>query len=351
MKVGRTRVISWLGLGAAMLMTAPAYGQRVGWEQILERLYPAAKKEGEVVFNGGSGEMNVGGKEGLAKFAKRFPGVKLTVSNLASSKVGPRVITEARAGKITLDAYHDDPPPAKEMIDRGLVAQLDPQELTEKPERQTWVFSNKLPAVSHTTTHLAYSTNLVKKADVPKRYEDLLDPKWKGRIAVDGRGPYGFTHLRLVWGEERFWKFIKVFPDQKPIWDTRCSGSTDRVVIGEVYIGCASFPNVQELKAKGAPIEFLPLDPVYARVKLFIAIKGSPHPNATKLLLAWLLSPEGAEAVDKAGSGPAIPGTSYYDELIKSGAKLFYNDKLTYEQMVLLDRTRDEIGKLWGVMK
>jgi ABC-type Fe3+ transport system substrate-binding protein len=91
------------------------------------------------------------------------------------------------------------------------------------------VFSAKLPSVNHTTTHLAYNTKLVKKADVPKRYEDLLDPKWKGRIAVDGRGPYGFSHLRLVWGEERFWKFIKAFPEQKPIWDTRCSGSTDRV--------------------------------------------------------------------------------------------------------------------------
>jgi iron(III) transport system substrate-binding protein len=324
--------------------------QNASWEALLGKLYEAAENEREVSYNAGNGELSVGDKEGMALFGKRFPGIKLTVSNLASSNVPPRVIAEARAGRISLDAHLDDPPPAKDLIDRGVVLKLNPRELTDNPDKWVFMFDNQLPAISHTTVHLAYNTKLVEKKDLPKSYEDLLNPKWKGKLAVDGRGPHGFTHLRILWGEERFWKFIKAFPEQKPFWDTRCNTSTDRVVVGEVYIGCASFPIVEKLKAKGAPIETLPLDPIFSRVKVYIPLNGR-HPNAAKLLIAWLLSPEGVEAVDKAGAGPAIPGTRYHNRLTATGAKLFFNDRLTFEQMIFLEKTRDEIGKIWGVTK
>lgn len=321
------------------------------WEQVLQKIYPAAKAEGEVVFNTGGGDIEVGGKEGIAKFTKRFPGVKVSIIAVSSTQLVPRVIAESRAGSLTVDMDVDDPQAAKPLIERGLVASINPAQLTDKPERLSFMFDNKLPVARHQITHLAYNTNLVSKADLPKTYEDLLNPKWKGKLSLDGRGPWGFTHLRLLWGEDKFWRFIKAFPDQKPSWSTRCNTATDRIVTGEAYIGCLSFARLEGLKAKGAPIEFLPISPVFVRAEVLVPYKAAPHPNAAKLLMGWLLSPEGMEAVDKTGTGLALPGTRLYDSLRSTGAELYFADKLNMGQLDRLEQTRKEIAKVWGVVR
>jgi iron(III) transport system substrate-binding protein len=321
------------------------------WEQVLQKIYPAAKAEGEVVYNTGAGDIEVGGKEGIAKFSKRFPGVKISIIAVSSTQLYPRVIAESRAGSLTVDMDVDDPQAVKLLIERGLIQSLNPAQLTDKPERLSFMFDNKLPVARHQITHLAYNTNLVPKADLPKTYEDLLNPKWKGKLSLDGRGMWGFTHLRLLWGEDRFWKFIKAFPEQKPLWNTRCNTATDRVVTGEAYIGCLSFSRLNELKAKGAPIEFLPISPVFVRAEVFVPYKAAPHPNAAKLLMGWMLSPEGMDAVDKEGTGFALPGTRAYNSLRSTGAELYFADKLTMEQLILLEQTREEIAKVWGAVK
>jgi iron(III) transport system substrate-binding protein len=331
---------------------ASVYAQRQPWEEVLHKLYPAAKAEGEVVVNLAALEnVALGGKEGRAKFAKRFPGVNVKLTHVSSSKIGARIIAEARAKMLTLDFYVDDLVPAKQMVDRGLVASLSPAELTDKPENHIFKFDQNLPIAQHLVSHLAYNTKLVNKSELPKRYEDLLDPKWKGKLAIDARGPHGFTHLRLLWGEEKFWRFIKAFPEQKPIWAGRCSDATDKVVAGEAYIGCLNYTNLAALKALGAPLEFLPMDPLLVRPEVFIPMKNSPHPNATKLLIGWMISPEGITAVDKAGAGLAVPGTRYYDGLVASGVKLFQVDKLSFDQVLFLGKTRDEIAKVWGIVQ
>jgi iron(III) transport system substrate-binding protein len=322
------------------------------WEEVLQKLYPAAKKEGAVFFNGAAGDgLEIGGKEGMAKFSKRFPGIKITVSGLSSSKLYPRVIAEARAGSLTVDMDAEDPPAVIPMIDRGLIATLNPKELTDKPEHFRFVFNNKLPVARNQITHLGYNTKLVSKQDLPKTYEELLNPKWKGKLAFDGRGMWGFTHLRILWGEERFWRFIKGLSAQQPLWATRCNSATDKVVTGEAYIGCVSMTSLDELKAKGAPVEFLPISPVFVRIEVFVPFKNSPHPNATKLLIGWVLSPEGIEAVNKVGSGLAVPGTPIYDFLKSTGVELYFADNMTPEQLNLVQKTREEMAQAWGAVK
>jgi iron(III) transport system substrate-binding protein len=322
------------------------------WEGLLQKLYPAAKKEGAVHFNGAAGDgLEIGGKEGIEKFSKRYPGIKIVVSGLSSSKLYPRIIAEARAGSLTVDMDVEDPPAVKPMIDRGLIAMMDPKELTDKPENFRFVFENKLPVSRHQITHLAYNTKAVPKQELPKTYEDLLNPRWKGKLAFDGRGMWGFTHLRILWGEEKFWRFIKAFPAQQPLWSTRCNSATDKVVTGEAHIGCVSMTSLDELKAKGAPVEFLPISPVFVRIELFAPFKNAPHPNASKLLIGWALSPEGVEATNKIGAGMAVPGTPTYDFLKAAGVELYFADRMNPEQLTLVQKTRGEMAQAWGAVK
>jgi len=346
------RLIILVSVVLAFICGGASDSSSQNWETLLQKLYPAAKKEGAVHFNGaGGGGIEIGGKDGMEKFSKRFPGISIVVSGLSSSKLYPRVIAEARAGSLTVDMDVEDPPAVKPMIDRGLIAMMDPKELTDKPEHFRFVFDNKLPVSRHQITHLAYNTKAVSKNDLPKSYEDLLNPKWKGRLAFDGRGMWGFTHLRILWGEDKFWKFINGLTAQQPLWSTRCNSATDKVVTGEALIGCVSMTSLDELKKKGAPVEFLPISPVFVRIELFVPFKNAPHPNATKLLIGWALSPEGIEAMNKAGSGMVVPGTPIYDVLKPTGVELFFADRLTPEQLDLVQKTRGEMAKAWGAVK
>ena len=335
-----------------LVLGGPGNSSGQSWEQLLQKLYPAAKKESAVHFNGaGGGGIELGGKEGIEKFTKRFPGINVVVSGLSSSKLYPRVIAEARAGSLTVDMDVEDPPAVKPMLDRGLIAMLDPKELTDKPDHFRFVFDNKLPVTRHQITHLAYNTKAVSKKDLPKAYEDLLSPRWKGRLAFDGRGMWGFTHLRILWGEDKFWKFINGLTAQKPLWSTRCNSATDKVVTGEAQIGCVSLTSLEELQSKGAPIELLAISPMFVRIALFVPFKNSPHPNATKLLIGWSLSPEGVESMNKAGSGMVLPGTPIYDQLKAANIELYFADRLTSEQLDLVQKTRDDMAKAWGAVK
>ncbi|MBI2986655.1 MAG: extracellular solute-binding protein [Deltaproteobacteria bacterium] len=334
-----------------MLMVASNDALGQGWEHMLQKLYMAAKPEGSVAFNSGGGELSVGGKEGIEKFTKRFPGIRLDVTGISSTKLFPRIVAEARAGKISIDVDLGNPPAIKSLIDRGLIATLNPTELTDKPEKVSYLFDTRSPVARHQLTHFVYNTKLVSKADLPKRYEDLLDPKWKGKIGLDGRGPWEFTLLRILWGEQKFWQFIKSLGGQNPVWDTRCSASTDRVVTGEAYFGCGTFSTVHDLRAKGAPLEFVPLSPMYIYPQILTPYKGAAHPNAAKLLIAWLLSPEGIEVTDKIGSGLAIPGTRFLKGLKAIGVELHFGENLPLEQLLATETTRQEIAKAWGVLR
>ncbi|MBI2985245.1 MAG: extracellular solute-binding protein [Deltaproteobacteria bacterium] len=332
-------------VGALLLISLPRESRGQGWEQTLQRLYPAAKEEGEVIFNTARVE-EVGGKEGIEKFYKRFPGIKITFTAVSASTLPSRLITEARTGRVTIDALRGGPENAKPLVDRDLLITVNPKELTGHPVRTE--FNNRYIDISHHLSHFGYNTKLVSKEEMPKRYEDLLDSKWKGKITLDARGGQ-IVHLQSLWGEEKFWQFVKALAAQKPIWARRVTDAMSKLVSGEAYIGNASYVAVQQFKSKGAPIEFLFLNPVRVQTRGVSILKASPHPNAAKLFLAWLLSPEGVEATDKHGVGPAVPGTSLYEALQKAGTKLSFDEG--FDELMARDKISDKITDLWGALK
>src|ERR1041384_6727667 len=98
-------------VGSASAVTALyAGGARATepWEDLLAKLYPAAKKDGEFVFNSERIE-EAGGKDGIAQFSKRFPGVKVTFAGMAGSQLPSRIASEAKAGNVRLDIFSSGP--------------------------------------------------------------------------------------------------------------------------------------------------------------------------------------------------------------------------------------------------
>lgn len=143
---------------------------------------------------------------------------------------------------------------------------------------------------------LGYNTKLVKKEEVPKTYEQLLDPKWKGRkISIDDSAYGLLAGLMHAWGKEKAIEYFKKLAAQDPVVQR---GNTNRVQLtmaGEFPLIIAYAPTIQRETSKGHPMDWVPLEPVPVQVNPMMLAAKAPHPNAGKLFIDFLLSKQGQE--------------------------------------------------------
>jgi len=161
---------------------------------------------------------------------------------------------------------------------------------------------------------IAYNTRLVPADKVPKSYEDLLDPQWKGKIAwrigSSTGTPLFITNLRLAWGEEKARAYFDKLKDQKIVNFGAGSARTlvDRVIAGEYAIALNIFAHHPLIsKAKGAPVNSQLMDPVATTAATMGIVKGAHHPYAALLLVDFLLSKEGQQILANAEYFPVDP--------------------------------------------
>jgi len=143
---------------------------------------------------------------------------------------------------------------------------------------------------------LGWNTKLVKREDVPKTYDALLNPKWKGgQISLDTEA-YGMVEgLKRAWGQEKAIAYLKKLAALDPVLKR---GNTERVqlvVAGEYPLIIAYNQTIQRLTSRGAPIDWLPLEPAVTQVNPVMIGSKAPHPNAARLFYDYILSKEGQE--------------------------------------------------------
>jgi iron(III) transport system substrate-binding protein len=157
-----------------------------------------------------------------------------------------------------------------------------------------------VPAHHQTTSVLmnvwvqAYNTNLIKKEELPKKYEDLLDPKWKGKLGIEAKSDNWYGTVLAALGEEKGTKLLHDIVAKNGM-ASRLGMSlvNNMVVAGETPLTLTIYADLPEKgKKKGQPIDWFTIDPVIAEgFDIGIAAK-SPHPNAAALFYEYMLSPE-----------------------------------------------------------
>ena len=147
---------------------------------------------------------------------------------------------------------------------------------------------------------MAYNSKLLSKEELPKSYEDILKPKWKAKIGLDDRG---YIWIQLVasgkWSEEKGLDFAKKMLAQKPFFATGGTRIVQFLVAGEFSIGVTYLDKIIAFKRKGAPIEWIPLEPVVGYLYGRGIPKGAAHPHAAVLFVGWLATPEGQQSLEK----------------------------------------------------
>src|SRR3990172_5228470 len=162
---------------------------------------------------------------------------------------------------------------------------------------------------------LAYNTNLVPKNGVPTSWEDLLQPKWKGKVAVNSISrSVTFTPLWFAWGAEKATKFLEKLVENGLQYRKEGHDASLRLLEAGEYpllITAGDFQVFQDQK-QGAPVEWVALDPVPTTTGgLMGAMKDTPHPNAVRIYVNWLMSEEGQrEYVAVTGTFPIHPKLS-----------------------------------------
>ena len=253
-------------------------------------------------------------------FMKKYPFVKMSFWRGDPGDIVTKVSAETRGGRPVADLL-EGPGVGEAAIEADLVTPYTTPSVLNYPEalrdpRHMWTASR----LSY--FGLAYNTKLVPPGAQPKSYQDLLDPKWKGklawRIGTSGGAPLFITSLRVAWGEERAMAYFRALREQGIVNFGAGSARTlvDRVMAGEYPVALQIFAHHPLISAgKGAPVASQLLDPVTVTNSTLLIPKGVRHPHASLLLADFILSKEGQETLAKAEYYPALPGVAALPEL------------------------------------
>jgi iron(III) transport system substrate-binding protein len=257
-----------------------------------QKVVEAAKKEGQLVYYT---TMTLDqSKMVVDRFEKKF-GIKTTLFRTGGGPLLNKIFTEARGGRYDWDVVVGRGEMVLPMVERKLVSPYRSPEV--KMIEQQLVDNEGYWTAYYVNSYvLGWNTQQVKKQDVPKSYEELLNPKWKGgQISLDTEA-YGMMEgLKRVWGKEKAISYFKRLAAQDPVLKR---GNTERVqlvVAGEYPLIIAYNQTIQRMTSRGAPIDWLPLEPSVTQVNPIMLAAKAPHPNAARLFYDFVLSKEGQE--------------------------------------------------------
>lgn len=253
-----------------------------------QRLIEGAKKEGEVsVYNSAPiDDMKVF----AAAFEKKY-GIKVKVWRASSESIVQRAITETRAGRYDVDVIETNAPEMEVLTRERLLQEVKSPHLQDLipqalPPHREWIGTrlNMFTA--------AYNTRLVKKDELPGTYEDLLNPRWKGKLGIESSDLEWFAGVIADLGEVRGLKLFRdIVATNGMSVRTGHTLLTNLVVSGEIPLALTIYNyKAEQLKNDGAPIDWFVLQPGLARPQGVGVMRRAPHPHAAVLFHDFMLS-------------------------------------------------------------
>ncbi len=253
-----------------------------------ERILAAARAEGTLTLYTTFAAYNM--ETVAADFERRY-GVKLVSWRSGTLRVLQRTLNEAKAGRFEADAVLFGSPEMEALHRERLLQEV------RSPLHGNLVEGGLPPHGAWAAVYLnlfahAYNTDKVRKDELPRTYADLLDPRWRGRLGVESQDQEWFFAVVKDMGEA---KGLKFFRDLVAINGlsvrTGHSTLTNMVVSGEVPLALTVHSYMPEqLKRRGAPIDWFVLEPAVVRPNAIGVMRRAPHPNAALLFYEYMLS-------------------------------------------------------------
>jgi iron(III) transport system substrate-binding protein len=263
----------------------------------------SAKKEGKLVFYTTMDlPQNI---EVVHAFAQKYPFLALELYPLEAETLVKKIQDEARSGMSSWDVLLGGGGSFQPLLEANLVVSY------HSPQREAISEALNDTAGYWSGYHinpyvLGYSTTLVKEEEIPRSYDGLLEPRWKGnRIAIDSTAHGLLRGLSAAWGEEKAVAYLKRLAEQQPVMARVSITAVDSLHTGNVAMVIARAPVIQGYKKKlQSPIDWISLEPTAAQIDAVMLSAQSAHPNAARLFVDFVLSKEGQSSL---AGVPQIP--------------------------------------------
>jgi ABC-type Fe3+ transport system substrate-binding protein len=286
-----------LALGAIFLTVGSASAQSVNVD--------AAKKEGRVVVYGSVVP------QAMEDFNKGFEskyGIKVEYWRGDSTKVSERALTEWRAGKPGFDVVEGNRGVQLIMKSEGLFTKFIPP-ASEKFPAQVKEKDGLITPWRVLPISILYNTEMVKPADLPKSFDDLVQPKWANKIAMPDPTRHTTT-AQFLWNLSKFKKdnwldLVRGLAKQKPVLVDSLAPVTTSVIKGDAAVGITYIKYVKQYKG---PVHYVLMDKYLADPNYMSVGVKAPNPNAAKLYVDYACSPEGQKHIAEDGEFVFAPG-------------------------------------------
>jgi iron(III) transport system substrate-binding protein len=266
-------------------------------------LYEAAKKAGETEVTWYQSHIRTEASEKIGQaFTAKYPGIKVNVFNSTAAVAFQRLTQDLKAGAVQADIFGT--------TDISHMPTLKAQDSLEKFVPET--VSGMVPSVKqlndpegyYTITYaalvaLTYNRDKVKPENAPKHWTDLTDKKWEGQVTI-GSPNYSGTlggwsvMIKRLYGMEFFQKLA----DNKPLVGRSIDDALIHLNSGESSIAAGDVASTSRSIARGNPLGIsYPEDGALLLVGPTALIKGAKHPNAGKLFINYLLTPDAAKVI------------------------------------------------------
>jgi iron(III) transport system substrate-binding protein len=263
-----------------------------------EDLIEAAKKEREVVFYTTTNLEEAGAMSG--RFKAKYPFLDVNINRAEGERIVTKVLQEARAKKSLVDVMQTPAFYLHALKTRGILGEYSSPEDRFYPrnfkEEKSWTTTYYNPYV------VLYNTKLVSAQNLPKRYEDLLNPFWKNKMILEKDKIDWFTAMLQILGREKGVRYMRDLSRQNPMLRIGQTLITQLVAAGEIALQInANAVSVNRLKQRGAPIDWVALGPLPGLMVGVGLMSQAPHPAAARLFVDFLLSKEGQQLYQSAG--------------------------------------------------
>ena len=264
--------------------------------------------------------MNTQDAEPLRKrFEQKYPGARLTVLRQPGEKIRNRIVTEARAGKNFWDVVSFN------HLDMDV---LDGEKL----------LAGKAEPIYVRQYTIGYNTNLVKPGEVPRDWRDLLQPKWKGKLAIDENEVEWYASMLDYMGRDKGTAFMRSLARQEPQFRRGHTLLSKLLLAGDFPLAIVHAAEMDEARKSGAPVDWVrTLDPIVTSPSVIAVAARAPNPRGARHFVEFVLSEEGQKLIAAQGRVAA----RFVDA---SGLKVYYvNPKLARE----MGRSEKEFNEIF----
>jgi len=240
----------------------------------------------------------------LGQAFEKKTGIKVQIWRALSEKVVQRALTEQQAKRYAVDVIETNGPEMEMLAREKLFAEVKSPYLADLPpsaipQHRQWIPDRVNFFV------VAYNTSKVQRAELPSNYQGFLDPRWKGRIGIEATDAEWMATLVKKWGEKQGMDYFRRLAEMKP--DVRKGHVllAELIAAGEIPVGLTVYnSNAESFKRRGAPIDWVPVQPVVARAQGIGIARNAPNAKAAAAFVDFVLSPEGQELFNSMGRVP-----------------------------------------------